>query len=365
MTKKWYSIRAASAGVAEISIYEEIGIWGVTAGMFARDLKALGDVSNITLRISSIGGNVFDGLAIYNMLKDHASTITVKVDGIAASIASVIAMAGDTIEMPANTMMMIHDPSGGVYGTAEDMREIAEVLEKVKAGLVSAYVAKTGLDANEVADLMADETWLTAEEAVAKGFADTVTDVMDIAAKADPETLKNMNAPELLVAAFARPPAAPSQPDNKEDSMSDKDKKPAGDTNAGADAERERASGIVNACNKAGYPILSAELIAKGASLDDVKAAIAQADEVKTVCATAKEINPSIDADALAAEFIAKGIGPDAVRSALMDKLSKESDAVAIVSALSSDAPSAPTNQAASRDAAVEKANRLGGYSKK
>ena len=147
--------------------------------------------------------------------------------------------------------------------------------------------------------------------------------------------------------------------------MSDKDDKAPGEVNAGATAERERASAISDACNKAGYPAIASNLIAKGATLEDAKAAIASADEIKVICAKAKDINSAIDADKLASEFINKGVGPDAARKALMDKLAEESEATEIVSGLPVDAPSAPTNQAASRESAIEKANRLSGYSKK
>ena len=103
---------------AEIVIYDEIGAFGIPAKAFLDELKALGPVPELTVRINSPGGSVFDGVAIYNALKRHSAAITVWIDGIAASIASMIAMAGDEIVMPENAMLMLHDPSGLVMGTA-------------------------------------------------------------------------------------------------------------------------------------------------------------------------------------------------------------------------------------------------------
>ena len=127
--KSWYTIRARASGT-EVLIYDEIGAYGVTAKGFLAELGALPDDAAIDLRLNSPGGSVFDAVAIYNALKRHEGTITVWIDGIAASAASYIAMAGDTIIMPENAFLMIHDPSGLVMGTAEDMRSTAEALDK-------------------------------------------------------------------------------------------------------------------------------------------------------------------------------------------------------------------------------------------
>ena len=133
--KSWYTIRARTSGT-EVLIYDEIGAYGVTAKGFLAELGALPDDAAIDLRLNSPGGSVFDAVAIYNALKRHAGDITVWIDGIAASAASYIAMAGDTIVMPENAFLMIHDPSGLVMGTAGDMRSTAEALDKVKGSLI-------------------------------------------------------------------------------------------------------------------------------------------------------------------------------------------------------------------------------------
>ena len=140
-------IRNAAKSEADILIYEEIGAdWfgdGLTAKAFAEDLKALGNVDRINLFINSPGGSVFDGLAIYNQLIAHKAEVHVRIDGLAASIASVIAMAGDTIEMPENAILMIHDPFAVVMGNSEELRKMADTLEKIKAGLITAYSKKS------------------------------------------------------------------------------------------------------------------------------------------------------------------------------------------------------------------------------
>ena len=133
MTRRWYEFRAQAEG-AEIVIYDEIGAFGIPAKAFLDELKALGPVAELTVRINSPGGSVFDGVAIYNALKRHDAAVTVWIDGIAASIASMIAMAGDEVVMPENAMLMLHDPSGLVCGTAADMRAMAEALDRMKAG---------------------------------------------------------------------------------------------------------------------------------------------------------------------------------------------------------------------------------------
>lgn len=179
---KWYDIKATGKRSAEIVIYEEIGGWGVSAKQFIEDLKAAGDLADIVLRLNSPGGSVFDGMAIYNQLKAHPAQVTVHIDGLAASMASVIAMAGDLIVMPDNAMMMIHNPWTVAIGDAEDLRKNADMLDKVKKAIQSAYMTRTGKSEQDISDMMDAETWLTGSEAVAMGFADETTEQMDIAA---------------------------------------------------------------------------------------------------------------------------------------------------------------------------------------
>jgi ATP-dependent Clp protease, protease subunit len=197
---KLYEIKA-KAKSAEIWIYEDIGSgWfgGLSAKQFADDLKRLGALDEIILRLNSPGGDVFDGIAIYNTLKANPARVVVYIDGLAASIASVIAMAGDEIHIADNAMMMIHPAWGLAIGNSEEMRKTADMLDKVDASIVATYVKRTGMEEEKVKALMADETWMTAREALDYGFVDDITDALEIAAHFDMDRFKYKKAPEKL-----------------------------------------------------------------------------------------------------------------------------------------------------------------------
>ena len=192
--QSWYTIQAKTADTAEISIYDEIGGWGISAQQFAKDFKALGNnLKQINLHIHSPGGDVFDGIAIYNLLKNHSSNKTVTIDGLAASMASVIAMAGTEIIMPENAMMMIHKPWGVQGGDADDMRKYADLLDKVEDTLIPAYAAKTGKSAEELAEMLAAETWLNGKECVEHGFADKLAEPVKAMAQLQSKRLGDYN----------------------------------------------------------------------------------------------------------------------------------------------------------------------------
>jgi ATP-dependent Clp protease, protease subunit len=224
--KRWYDFRAQARG-AEIVIYDEIGAFGIPAKAFLDELKALGPVAELTVRINSPGGSVFDGVAIYNALKRHNASITVWVDGIAASIASMIAMAGDEVVMPENAMLVLHDPSGLVAGTASDMRAMADALNRMKSGMVAAYRDKSGRDDAEIEGLMAAETWLSAEEAVALGLADRVEQAVRMAARFDLSRFRHP-PPQLAALAATQSP----QEDDMSDAKKASPRKPGPDTSA-------------------------------------------------------------------------------------------------------------------------------------
>jgi ATP-dependent protease ClpP protease subunit len=192
----WYAIRALATG-AEVVIYDEIGAYGVSAKGFLAELGALPDGTPLALRINSPGGSVFDAVAIYNAIKRHTGTVTVWIDGIAASAASYIAMAGDEVVMPENAFLMIHDPAGMVMGSATDMRAMAEALDKIKGSLLQGYAAKSGRLPEEIAPLMAAETWLDAKDALDLGFADRIAKPVRMAARFDVGRFRN--APPSLV----------------------------------------------------------------------------------------------------------------------------------------------------------------------
>lgn len=176
--KPWM-FNAKADGELEILLYEMIGadFWtgeGITAKSFAEDLKAAGKVSKIHLRVNSPGGNVFDGIAIYNTLLSHGAKVSGQVDGIAASIASVIIMAASEISMGDNTMMMIHNPATMIAGDSHRMRKMADTMDKIKNSIITAYQRHTDLSSDAIATLMDDETWMEAQETVDKGFAENV-----------------------------------------------------------------------------------------------------------------------------------------------------------------------------------------------
>ena len=153
---------------------DEESFWGdeITPQMFRDELNA--GEGDVTVWINSPGGNVFAAAEIYTMLKDYKGSITVKIDAIAASAASVVAMAGDTVQMSPVAMLMIHDPSTVAMGNTKDMEKAIEVLNEVKESIINAYASKSGLSHARIANLMSNETWMNAKKAVELGFADEV-----------------------------------------------------------------------------------------------------------------------------------------------------------------------------------------------
>lgn len=280
MSKKWYSIKAfsAAAGQAvrppEIDIFDDIGYWGVTAKQFVTELKAI-VADKIIVNISSNGGSVFDALVMYNALRAHAAEIEVHILGVAASAASVVAMAGDKIMMPENAFMMVHQPLNVVYGNADDMREMADILDKVSGSLMNIYCARTGKDIESVKALLDDETYLTAAEAIEFGFADELQPELRVAASFDLERV-----PENIRALIAPVAAA--------------DGKPAGQPEGAQDdpvaAARQLTASILAKASAAGL-VAHADAFLLDATITneaEAETAIAEAKEVLAVCEAAK-----------------------------------------------------------------------------
>ena len=213
--KTWYKFQAAAAeGKSQtVSIHDDIGGWGVSAKMFLDELRKV-TTPEVNVEINSPGGDVFAGLAIYNGLRNSGKKVNVKVLGIAASAASLVAMAGDTIEMPENTFMMIHNPWTFAAGDAEDLREQADLLDKIGDSLTSTYARRTGKSAEEIQTLLAAETWFTAQEAVDAGFATAVTPAFAAQASFDVDRLpENVRSVFALAKGNADAPApAPTPP---------------------------------------------------------------------------------------------------------------------------------------------------------
>lgn len=196
MNEKWYNIQNKAGETADIYIFDEIGTYGVTAQDFISEIKGLKDMP-INLRINSLGGDVFDGMAMYNVIKRREAKTTVYIEGIAASIATIIALGADEVIMAENSLFMIHNAWGGTSGEAKDMRKTAETLDKITSELTDIYVKKTGLSYDTLAEMMDEESWLNAEEAFALGFIDTISDSIKVAAKYDVSKFKNITQEEI------------------------------------------------------------------------------------------------------------------------------------------------------------------------
>ena len=174
--ERWQpEIRAASDEPKSISIYDRIGAtWdgeGVTAKRISAALRSIGQHDDVQVNINSPGGDYFEGVAIYNLLREHQGKVTVRVMSLAASAASVIAMAGDEILMGVGANFMIHNAWGVAAGNRHDFLAVADVLEPFDAAMAAVYAARSGLDTKDIAAMMDGETWISAEQAVRDGFA--------------------------------------------------------------------------------------------------------------------------------------------------------------------------------------------------
>lgn len=189
--KSWFSITPPRSAVAdtEVFIYDEIGMWGVSAQDLIAEIRAI--TGDITVRLNSPGGEVTQGWAIYSALTDHPGKITTIVDGWACSMASVILLAGETRRMGKGSAVMVHSPSFGAYGKAEDLRRAADLTDKFAADLKAAYIERTGSDEATVDVWMAKDTWFFGQEAVDAGLATETFAQERIAACFDPRAVAN------------------------------------------------------------------------------------------------------------------------------------------------------------------------------
>lgn len=185
MEGKFWKIKNISPNEGELILYGDISSekpwWddsgeGIYPKQFADDLKSLGNIQNLTVRLNSNGGDVFAATAIYTQLKNHSANVTIMIDGIAASAATIIAMAGDTVKAPSNAIFMIHDPLVGLFGyyNTADMDKLKMVLETIKESIMNAYVSKANTNKDDLAEMMKNETWMTAVEAQSYGFIDEI-----------------------------------------------------------------------------------------------------------------------------------------------------------------------------------------------
>lgn len=275
---------AAGNKPAVLALDEEIGLWGTQAKDFRAQLAAV-EGDNLIVEINSVGGEVFAGLGMYNMLRSWATenkTITTRVTGLAASIASVVALAGDKREMPKNAFAMIHAPSTGAWGTEEDLREAADVVAKIKTSLRSIYVDRMGVSEAKADELMSKDSWLTADEAKEIGFATDITDAIEATAKFD-------------VSKLDLPPNATLFQARKTEPV----------------ADTPLVEKIVALATSAGFADEAPDIALQADSIEQASARIAQAREIKALCAL------TMSADK-AATFIRSGKPVAEVRAALL-----------------------------------------------
>ncbi|MCK6435979.1 head maturation protease, ClpP-related [Rivihabitans pingtungensis] len=307
--QSWYRIKAAAgdngAKPIEIELYGEIGGWGIRAIDFLRELKALDDgTSPVHVGINSLGGDVFEGLAINNAFRRLGDRVTVRIDSVAASIASVIAVGAHQVVMPENAMMMIHNPwTDYAWGEADDLRKAADMLDKVRDNLVASYRAKAPqLDEAELIKMLDDTTWLTAQEAVALGLADIVATTVPLKASAAMRGLSRLkNAPQTLIRALTVPPPPQNTPPEP----------PAASSDTVALAKL-----ATRLCAEANFPALAECVVTRSALANEaaVREAVEQAIVVRDLCVTAKLPD-------LADGFIRAGLSADTARTRLFDKL--------------------------------------------
>ena len=183
----WYRIKNSVEGNTDVYLFDEIGGWGIMADSLVKELRDI--KGKITLHINSPGGSIFEGLAIYNAIK--GLDVEVIIEGLAASMASVVAMAGKTIKMAKNSMMMIHKPWTGLNGDSDDLRKAADLLDVLEDQLVEIYSSATSLPTTEIKAMIANETWLTSEQCLEKGFCDEIIDTVAVKNTFTPCRFKN------------------------------------------------------------------------------------------------------------------------------------------------------------------------------
>ena len=313
--KHWYSLRAsgeAETRSIEVYVYGEIGTWGITANQFVRDLAALDDgVSPIVVAFNSVGGDLFDGLAIHNALSRLGERCTGRVDALAASAASVAVCGAHKVVIASNAMLMIHNPWTYAAGDAEDLRKVATALDQAMEAIIAAYKAKApDIDEVELRRMVNAETWLTASEAVALGLADEVGEGVTVKACLGQGSAlqRYQHAPQELLAQLDEPPEPALEP-TPEPIPPVSEKPPIVDS-------AKLALLITQSCTAAGISNLIESLIGNTKLADEatVNAALTNAKAVRDLCVAAR-------LPEFTQEFVAAGLNAEAVRGRLFDKL--------------------------------------------
>ncbi|MGI9276683.1 MAG: head maturation protease, ClpP-related [Endozoicomonas sp.] len=287
--RAWYTLKNHSGQPAELLINDVIGDWaGLSARELVTNLKDI-DANEITVRINSPGGSVFDGIAIYNALRYHNAHIHVRIEGMAASIASVIAMAGDTVHMAENALLMIHNPFGWVGGDAEELRKMADMLNKTTEVIAQTYCSRCEMDQEAILKMMDEETWFTATEAEGHGLIDAIDGPVKMAASFD-------------LTGFVNPPEVENPNPDPED-------------------KGVHALTIMQLCNKAGYPEMAEQFMRRQLGLEDVKARLTECEAIKSLCTAAHCPDQ-------AGAYIQSGKTKEQVRTELFDLLTQDDDTI-------------------------------------
>ena len=339
--KTWYALQASGESaerVIEVFVYGEIGAWGITANQFVQDLRAMDDgVSPVIAAFNSIGGDLFDGLAMHNALSRLGERCTGRIDALAASAASVAVCGAHRVVIASNAMLMIHNPWTYAAGDAEDFRKVADVLDQTMEAIIAAYKAKApDIDEEELRRLVAVETWLTASEAVALGLADEVGDGVTVKACLGQGAVlqRYQHAPPELLAQLDEPP----EPDPELEPADPPLVPPVVDS-------AKLALMITQRCSEAGIsnlvePLLSSTRLE---SEEVVQAGLTRAKAVNDLCVAARLPEFSV-------EYVAAGLDVAAVRARLFDKIVSSGKGFEIDNSLPLDNDPAPKVQAKQLD---------------
>ena len=310
--KTWYALQAsgeATERVIEVFVYGEIGAWGITANQFVQDMRAMDDgVSPVIAAFNSIGGDLFDGLAMHNALSRLGERCTGRIDALAASAASVAVCGAHRVVIAANAMLMIHNPYTYAGGGAEDFRRVADVLDQTLEAIIAAYKAKApDIDDAELRRMVDAETWLTANEAVALGLADEVGDGIKVKACLGQGAVlqRFQHAPVELVAQLDEPPESDPELETVDPPLVP----PVVDS-------AKLALMITQRCTAAGISNLVEPLLnsTQLESEEIVLAGLARAKAVNDLCVAAR-------LPEFSAEYVSAGLDAAAVRARLFDKI--------------------------------------------
>ena len=337
MAKKWYSIKAKEAGqkkVAQVRIYDEIGPWGKTANQFCEELAAaVVGASKIVVPINSLGGDVFAANAIFNELMRHELPVETRVDGVAASAASLIFMAGDERIMPENATLMVHNAWTIAAGTADELRDTAEMMDKVREGIVSAY-RRSGQSEESVIEMMDATTWMTALDAQALGFCTAIEEPVRLVASANIEdALDRMrDVPAALRTQLLA--AANDDPDPDLGPEPEPEPEPELTPPAPQDAATLAAK-IYAQSRERGIPQLAEAVLLSGGlgGADAATARLETAEQIAVLCASVKLQDK-------AAEFVAAGLSVEQVRARLFEHVVTAADSIDISNLQRTQSPS-------------------------